>query len=130
MVAISVPHPHAGHGPSVGPRRRTARPSPQVYRRRRLVAAALVAGALLAGLWSMGLLDRAPLSAIGQVRSHGGAPTLELVDHRTYVVQPGDTLWSIARRAHPGGDVRPLVDQLAAQTAGRPLQVGDRITIP
>jgi Tfp pilus assembly protein FimV len=27
-----------------------------------------------------------------------------------YVVQPGDTLWSIARRVAPGRDPRPVVD--------------------
>ena len=33
-----------------------------------------------------------------------------------YVVQPGDTLWSIATRFDHGGDPRALVAQLAAQT--------------
>src|SRR3712207_3558261 len=30
----------------------------------------------------------------------------------TYVVEPGDTLWSIARRVAPGRDPRPVVDGL------------------
>ena len=37
--------------------------------------------------------------------------------HRPHVVvvgAPGDTYWSIARRLQPTGDVRPLVDRLAA----------------
>ena len=29
-----------------------------------------------------------------------------------YVVEPGDTLWSIARRVAPGHDPRPVVDAL------------------
>ena len=36
----------------------------------------------------------------------------------TYVVQPGDTLWSIAERLDPTGDPRPVVAQLAAQVGG------------
>ena len=30
----------------------------------------------------------------------------------TYVVESGDTLWSIARRVAPGRDPRPVVDEL------------------
>lgn len=47
----------------------------------------------------------------------------------TRTVQPGDTLWSIARRVQPEGDVRPLVDRLISSRAGRPLQVGEEITV-
>jgi LysM repeat protein len=49
---------------------------------------------------------------------------------RTYVVQPGDTLWSIARRLQPEGDVRPLVDQLVDLNGGTDLAVGQRLPIP
>jgi LysM repeat protein len=45
-------------------------------------------------------------------------------------VQPGDTLWSIARSVQPTGDVRPLVDQILSTRGGRPLQVGEEITVP
>lgn len=48
----------------------------------------------------------------------------------TRTVQPGDTLWSIARSVQPSGDVRPLVDRLISSRAGRPLQVGEEITVP
>lgn len=47
-----------------------------------------------------------------------------------HTVQPGDTLWSIAREIQPAGDVRPLVDQLLGSRSGRPLQVGEEITVP
>jgi LysM repeat protein len=55
---------------------------------------------------------------------------MEPVARTTYVVAPGDTLWSIARRLVPEGDVRPVVDSLAAHRNGRPLQVGERIALP
>ena len=50
--------------------------------------------------------------------------------HRSsVVVEPGDTLWSIARRLQPTGDVRALVDRLAgaAQRVGRPSPPGDAL---
>jgi nucleoid-associated protein YgaU len=46
-----------------------------------------------------------------------------------YVVQPGDTLWSIARQVQPTGDVRPLVERLERANHGNRLQVGDRLTL-
>ena len=47
-----------------------------------------------------------------------------------YVVQPGDTLWSIARHLQPEGDLRPLVDQLVDLNGGTDLAVGQRLPIP
>lgn len=48
----------------------------------------------------------------------------------TYTVQPGDTLWSIARRVQSEGDLRPLVDRLTATRGGRPLQIGEELNVP
>ncbi len=49
---------------------------------------------------------------------------------RTVVVAPGDTLWSIARSLQPTGDVRPLVDQLAAANGGAAIAAGERLVVP
>jgi LysM repeat protein len=49
---------------------------------------------------------------------------------RAYVVQPGDTLWGIARALQPTGDIRPLVAQLSKARHGQPLRVGERIALP
>ena len=46
-----------------------------------------------------------------------------------YVVQPGDTLWSIARQVQPRGDVRPLVEWLERANHGTRLRVGDRLAL-
>jgi nucleoid-associated protein YgaU len=35
------------------------------------------------------------------------------VARSSYVVRPGDTLWSIARRLEPGEDPRAVVDEIA-----------------
>jgi len=45
-------------------------------------------------------------------------------------VRTGDTIWSIARRIQPNGDVRPLVDRLVAANGSSMLQAGDRLLIP
>lgn len=45
-------------------------------------------------------------------------------------VEAGDTLWSIARRVQPTGDIRPLVDQLVATYGTTPLQPGQELSVP
>ena len=64
-----------------------------------------------------------PLTAPGTGR------TATVAAH-VWVVQPGDTLWAIARRLEPNSDVRPLVDALSREVHGRPLQVGQVIAVP
>ncbi len=54
------------------------------------------------------------------------------VDRTSYVVQEGDTLWSIAERLAPGQDPRPLVDALTAANGLDPgaLVPGEAILVP
>jgi Tfp pilus assembly protein FimV len=48
-----------------------------------------------------------------------------------YVVQPGDTLWSIARQLAPGRDPRPVVDALVeANDLHGGLQAGQELSVP
>lgn len=99
-------------------------------RRGHPVAGTLV-GVLLVAAW---LLASGALGGASPARSEsaGGAPTGTAVPvaSTSYVVQPGDTLWSVARTLRPNGDLRPLVDHLGRHTGGRPLQVGQRIALP
>jgi LysM domain len=47
-----------------------------------------------------------------------------------YVVQPGDTLWSIARRIAPGRDPRPVVDEMVkANDLRSGLQAGQELVV-
>jgi LysM repeat protein len=59
-----------------------------------------------------------------------GAGPIRIAAVHEWVVQPGDTLWSIARHVQPAGDVRPLVDELDAELHGHALEVGQQLTIP
>jgi hypothetical protein len=96
-----------------------ARPlSPEVYRRRRLVAAAVVIGLLL-GLASFGRQAEATRTADAQA-----AETV------TVVVQPGDTLWSIADTLVDDADLRPLVSELSDLAGGASIQPGQLLQIP
>ena len=105
------------------------RPSRAVYRRRR-IAVLLCAAAVLSLGWIglhrlTGSSGGGPLTAVGQPVSIDAS----LATHTRVIVQPGDTLWTIARRVQPTGDVRPLVSNLEAKRHGRPLQVGETLQI-
>jgi nucleoid-associated protein YgaU len=47
----------------------------------------------------------------------------------TYVVQPGDTLWSIASALPADGDVREVVAELADRSGGAALRPGQQISL-
>lgn len=94
-------------------------------RRARLLlgtAAALIVVAL-ALPWS-GAGGR-PLATPGPARV--GDP---VVAHSVYIVQPGDTLWTIAQRLCPGGDPRPVEAQLEAEVGGDTIVPGERLVLP
>jgi LysM repeat protein len=105
-----------------------------IYAKRRLTVLVLLAGAFLAGGKALDALGGGPLTAAEDRSSVPVVPVVRLVTEpvskATYVVQSGDTLWSIARSIKPAGDVRPIVDRLAAGRHGKPLQPGDRIVLP
>ena len=78
-----------------------------------------VGGAIAVSSGALAGLAPAPSASSGAV-----------VGETTVTVEPGDTLWSIARRVQPTGDVRPLVDQLAAARGGEVLQPGQQVVVP
>ncbi|MEO7836125.1 MAG: LysM domain-containing protein [Acidimicrobiales bacterium] len=104
---------------------------PVPYRPRRTLVGSLLS-VLLVAAW---------LAAGGVLGGGGSEPALTAwaeapptkvvtVAAASYVVQPGDTLWTVARRLRPDGDIRPLVDRLARQAKGRPLRAGQRLPLP
>ena len=60
--------------------------------------------------------------------AHGGGPTR----YTTVVVQPGDTLWSIAAEHYPGYDVRVRVQDIEAANglSGPTIEVGQTLRLP
>jgi hypothetical protein len=102
------------HTPRIEPRsNRTA----AVYRRRRLAAVAIGIGAVLAVGHAGAALGGTSLAA------PGARP--RVVSH---VVEPGDTLWSIAEDLAPGTDPRPVVDALSDARDGAALVPGETVT--
>jgi Tfp pilus assembly protein FimV len=63
--------------------------------------------------------------------ARGDGPAVRPAPRVTYVVESGDTLWSIARRVAPGRDPRPVVDGLIeANDLRGGLQAGQELSIP
>ena len=100
--------------------RRGHRPSAATYWRRRVVAVALGLAALAMAGKAGAALGGSPL-AVPERRPAAASQS---------VVQPGDSLWSIAARLEPGHDPRPAVDALAAARGGAPLVPGEVVTLP
>ena len=51
----------------------------------------------------------------------------QLPKNQAVIVQPGDTLWSIAQRLAPDADPRPLIDKLTQSLGTANLQAGQEI---
>jgi hypothetical protein len=107
---------------------RPARLPASTYRRRRAAAAGLVVLLVVLVGAALGTLGGGPLL----VPERPGALSVSDAGPagRIYVVQPGDTFWTIATRLKPSGDPRPLVDRLVAAHGGSTLHVGERIPVP
>jgi nucleoid-associated protein YgaU len=121
MAAMLIFDPE-GSAPPLRPEPMFGAPRPvraptAVYARRRLAVAALLLGLVLG------------LVSFGQSAGAGRTPQAEAADSLSYVVQPGDTLWAIARSL-TGGDPRPVVDALTDIAGGAMLQPGQRLVIP
>jgi len=107
-----------------------------LYRRRRIVAAlatlALAAVLLLASAAVARIAGGVPSSAAGapSPTSAAAARAAEVATPLTAVVQPGDTLWSIAAAIAPEVDVRITVDQLIALNGSSPIAVGQELGLP
>jgi LysM domain len=136
--------PASGRGDGALARPRCARPSPRAralpdratrVRRRRLallVVVVVVAGLVVATVRvTAALVDIGgssgpePIATEPAPTGPGAAP----VAGEAYVVQPGDTLWSIATEVAPDEDPRVVVDALRAANGGPDLEVGERLVI-
>jgi hypothetical protein len=117
MAAVMVDHTTHELPLYVAPA--TPRTRAWVFWRRRLVAVGLVVLALtIVAPRFRATLGGAPASA-----PEGGPVPI------SYVIEPGDSLWSIARRLQPVGDPRALVAQLEVVAGGVELRPGQVLTL-
>lgn len=104
--------------PSPGVRRQAApRVSPATFRRRRL--------AVLLGVVAVVFMVGRAGAALGgepSLATPGRAPSVT-----RYVVQSGDTLWSVAHRLSPQSDPREVIDTLTKVRGDGPLMPGEEL---
>lgn len=122
------PAPATRRPPVRAPARRPLPDRATRVRRRRL-AVLVLAVALAAGV-AVGVQAVAGLTAVGTTSEPRPVEVRPApVAGHEYVVQPGDTLWSIATEIAPDADPRPVVDALRAANGGPVLEIGTRLTL-
>ena len=138
--------------PFFGPQR----PSRSVYIRRRLLVGLLIVafGIALASLTHSVLADRggvpastpairpaaSALVSVAAVPTPAASPTPAVSPAAAvavvtsgaayYVVQRGDTVWSLASRFRAGRNLADYVDRLVTMNGGTKLQIGQALTLP
>ncbi|MGH9210023.1 MAG: LysM peptidoglycan-binding domain-containing protein [Acidimicrobiales bacterium] len=140
MVAIQVlplepdPWPEADEGHDEGAEqrerhveRRTVPDRATRFRRRRLGALLVVAAVVAMAFAVVDVIAGGPTDVPRSPAGEAGARG-PIVDE-VYVVQPGDTLWSIAERVAPRADPRHVVTELRELTGDVALDVGDRVPV-
>ena len=95
---------------------------------RRRVGVLVFAAALITSVGAVasdGLADRGGDPASTSAAGRSAAST-----SATYTVQPGDTLWAIAERMHPDGDITLYVDALITLNGGSVIVPGQQLQLP
>jgi LysM domain len=128
-MAVAMTTRRPGFGLGAEPTIRCRPPVPAAtYRRRRIAAAVLGVVLVLVAAQAGGALGGSPLAV--PERRPASSPTGSGAGLTRYVVQPGDSLWSIAEQLAPGEDPRPIVDALAEARGGTALVPGETVVWP
>jgi LysM repeat protein len=109
------------------------RSAAQLYARRRLMVTLIVAAIVLVLFVGAGhvVANRggAPAST-SAIRPVSAAAPAAPVAANVYIVQPGDTLWSIGQRFHGHTSLADYVDALVSANGGTGLQVSQALALP
>ncbi|MEY2423544.1 MAG: hypothetical protein QOI95_3611 [Acidimicrobiaceae bacterium] len=114
------------------------RPGARIYRRRRLAVLAAALSVVLLGVLLVSLAGRGGATDVRMAPSDSpivrepaayGASGQSVPVRAVYVVQPGDTVWSIAHDLDPSGDTRATVDRLVALNGSAALEPGQRLRL-
>jgi hypothetical protein len=95
------------------------------YRRRQLVAGLLLAVVAFLVLTFAAHALRSPGTHPAGGAGFGAQPIAQV----QVVVEPGDTVWSIAEALAAGEDVRPVVDAIVEANGGATLVPGQRLDL-
>jgi hypothetical protein len=95
-------------------------------RKARSLVVALMGVAVASALW----LGTSAMASQSQDRLQVLPGSVKTAHGYLYLVQPGDTVWSIATRLDPVGDPRPIADQIETEIGGTNLQVGTQVLVP
>lgn len=102
-------------------------PTHQVFVRRRIAVATATVVAFLLVLGGGVAAGRALAGRGGEPAS---VPAAQPVQAAPYVVQPGDTLWSIAGDFRGTRSLSGYVDDLVQANGGPDIEVGQRLQLP
>ena len=122
LISLHPTHRLSSASPVRSQRRTEPKIQPKIkqragaFRRRRILVAALSLFVVASGAFTQSAMANKP--GVG----YQGVP-------RTVVAAPGDSLWNIARRISPTGNISSLVDQLV-RLNGEQVSVGQIVRIP
>jgi LysM repeat protein len=111
----------------LSPQPRHSPPTHDVFIRRRI---AVVLAAIVSLLLVLGGVVVAERALAGRGGVPASAPAAQPVQSAPYVVQPGDTLWSIAQRFRGERSLAGYVDALVQANSGPDITVGQRLVLP
>jgi nucleoid-associated protein YgaU len=104
----------------------------QIYARRRLMVILVLAAIVLVLLVSAGpvVANRGGAPASASMIRPANASVVTPAATNMYVVQAGDTMWSIAQRFHGDRSLAQYVDQLVADNGGTEIQISQALALP
>ena len=110
----------------------------RIYARRRLMVALSLLAIVLVLLFGTGhvVANRGGAPAPASMIRPANSPSLDVgvaaapTPANVYIVQPGDTLWSIGERFHGHTSLVDYVDSLVENNGGTELEVSQALTVP